>query len=148
MLEVSIDTKLRVNVNDVHQKFKLKNQSAIFKIEDNVIRIYQEESPEKTGGFKASVKRIDQRVSEDSLSSSERFIRIGPTIYYKHYVVGRTRASDGRYVPTLDVRIRSGRHPGTRANPIAVRTKKRAEPIIRAILKQEYGNLELQRLIK
>ncbi len=148
MLTVSIDTKLKVDVGGVHRAIKVKNQTAIKEIVDQGIKIIKAESPVDGGVFRDSVKRLDERGVDGNDGSTERFIRIGPIIYYAPFVIRGTRSGPGRYVPELDVRIRSGTHPGLKANPIMVRSKKRLRPVITAILRKHYGNFELGRFFQ
>jgi hypothetical protein len=143
MLTVNIDTRLKVDVGGVHRTLRIKNKNALREIVEQGIATYKKESPVNNGAFRESVKRLDSQGSEDGEGRTERFIRIGPTIYYSKFVIGGTSQSAGRYVPELDVRIRSGVHPGTKPNPIPKRVKKIMQPKIRAILSKHYGTLEL-----
>ncbi len=144
MLTISIDTKLKVDVGGAHRSFKIKSESAIREIVDAGIRIIKKESPgdRSSGVFRDSVKRLDER-GTSSEGSTERFIRIGPSIYYSKYVINATRPSAGRYVPELDLRIRSGQHPGTGSNPVLTRAKKRLAPVIQGIIRKHYGSFRL-----
>ena len=145
---MSIDTKLNVDVGGMHRAIKIKNKAVINEIVNNVILIAKREAPVHFGTFAESIKRLDERGAEDNGASTERFIRIGPSVYYSKYVVNATRPSPGAYVPQLDVRIRGGVHPGTKANPVMARTKRRVKPIIKKILQTHYGNVELGRFIR
>ncbi len=148
MLTVSIDTKLKVDVGGMHRSIKMKNQLAIKEIVDQGIKIIRKESPVDGGVFRDSVKRLDQGGADGNDGSTERFIRIGPSIYYSKFIIRGTRPSAGAYVPELDVRIRSGTHPGLKPNPVLVRSKRRLTPVIKAILRKHYGNFELGRFFE
>lgn len=147
LFSIKINTRLKVDVGGMHRIMRLKNVSAIDEIVRTSIRIIKDESPEKIGVFKLSVKRLDEKTLRDSEGSIEKHIRIGPSIYYSKFVINATRGSDGRYVSQIDVRIRGGRHPGTKANPVIVRAKKRLRGPIRAIINKHYGNIEIGRFI-
>ncbi len=147
MLTVSIDTKLRVDIGGMHRAIKLKNQAVIKEIVGQGIQIIKKESPVRGGVFRDSVKRLDERGTEGADGSSERFIRIGPSIYYAKFVIGGTKPSAGAYVPELDLRIRSGVHPGLKPNPVIIRAQRRLRPVTKAILRKHYGNIELGRFI-
>lgn len=147
MLTVSIDTRLRVDVGGAHRSIRLKNQLAFKEIVAKGIQIIRSESPVKDGVFRDSVKRLDERGVDGADGSTERFVRIGPSIYYTKFVVKGTKRSSGRYIPEFDVRIRSGTHPGNKPNPVLARSKKRLRPAIQAILRRHYGNFELGRFV-
>lgn len=148
LFDIKIDTRLKVDIGGAHKIMKLKNTSAINEIVRKTIQIVREESPEKTGVFKLSVKRLDERTIRDDEGSTEKHIRIGPNIYYTKYVINPTRPSSGAYIPSIDVRIRGGTHPGTRANPVLVRAKRRLRGPIKAIINRHYGNIEVKRFLR
>ena len=148
LFDIKIDTKLKVDVGGAMRMMKMKNRFAIEEIVDKAIFYIRAESPNNTGVFRLSVKRLDERGGDSDDGSTERFIRVGPSMYYNKYVLNTTRPSAGRYVPQIDVRIRSGQHPGTRANKVLDRAKNRLRPAISAILNKHYSNFELGRFVR
>ena len=63
---------------------------------------------------------------------------IYPTVDYAGYVHDGTGPSPGRYVPAIGVRIKSGMHPGQKANPFMQRaldqSRSRIEKIFEEVL--------------
>lgn len=140
MLQVKIDTRLKVNENGIESTFRIKNEQVVQSITRTAISTVKNEAPVASGVFRDSIRRLDSKGAISLDGTTERFIRIGSNIYYKKYVIYATKPSAGRYVPSLDIRIRSGQHPGTKANPMMIIARRKLQPKIQAILSAQYSN--------
>lgn len=138
MLQIKIRSDIRVNEQAALQIVGLKNRTVIEKINRMIVRILKSNAPVRTGKFRESIKELSKIIKPGDNYSGLSVI--GPTAPHSKYVVRRTRASPGGYIPALDARIASGNHPGTKANRIVHRSINTIRAETQRILNDQYGS--------
>ncbi len=138
MLTIKVRSDIRVNEQAAIQIIGLKNRSVIERISRSVVTILKSEAPVRTGRFRESIKVLQAiRRPGDNFTALEV---IGPTAPHSKFVVRRTKASPGGYIPAIDARIKSGNHPGTKANRIIHRSINKINAEAQRILNDAYGS--------
>ncbi len=138
MLQIKIRSDIRVNEQSALQIVGLKNRTVIEKINRIIVRILKTNAPVRTGKFRESIKVLSKIIKPGDQYSG--LTVIGPTAPHSKFVVRRTRASQGAYIPVLDARIASGNHPGTKANRIVHRSINTIRSETQRILNDQYGS--------
>ncbi len=138
LLTIKVRSDIRVNEQAALQIVNLKNRSVIARISRKVVSILKSEAPVRTGRFRESIKVLSSiKQPGDNFTALEV---IGPTAPHSKFVVRRTKASPGGYIPAIDARIKSGNHPGTKANRIIHRSINTINAEAQRILNDEYGH--------
>ena len=137
MLTIKVRSDIRVNEQAALQIVGLKNRTVIERINRMIVRILKSEAPVRRGVFRESIKVLS-KVEKPGDNHSGLTV-IGPTAPHSKYVVRRTKASPGAYIPALDARVRSGNHPGTKANRIIHRSINKIRAETQRILNDQYG---------
>ncbi len=104
-------------------------EKSVYKVNERAKR----NSPVDKGRMKAS---ISQKVSERALEGE---VAVG--VKYRIYVHEGTKPSPGRYVPAIGKRIKTGMHPGQKANPFLRNAVKESEKEIENYLVQAINNI-------
>lgn len=135
---ITVRTNIRVKEAGAFATIKLKNASIARRIEDMSVRVLKKHAPVKTGRFRNSIEKIASTMRE-SAGQFQGNVRVGPTIFYRHFVIRRTAPSQGAYVPSLDRRVKFGMHPGTAANPFIRNSKPEIRVGAQKIIDNHYG---------
>jgi len=146
---VRITSNIRVNEQGAFDMLRMKNASIVSRIEKMAVRVLKRAAPVKTGRFKNSI-RVVQSARRESSGVFQGFVKIMPTALHSMFVIKRTKASPGVYVPKFDARSRFGRHPGTKSNNFISANKPLIIQQAQGIINNHYGpgRLNIKRFIR
>lgn len=112
---VEIKSNIIVKLAKFDRDASVKNARVVGLIERMAVRALKRNAPVASGKFKRSIRAVPNVVRE-TRGETYGLVRVKPTAKNSVFVLRRTKASPGMYVPAIKKRVKVGRHPGTAAN--------------------------------
>lgn len=101
-------------ISALQRRSKGEARKFVDEIEDRAVTIYKSVVPVRTGKMKASVKVLEKQTKSGGIDLRSN-VKVGPTVPYAEFVDKGAKPSPGAFVPLLGVRVKTGTHPGQRA---------------------------------
>ena len=146
---IKITSNIRPKEGEALNLLRIKNASIVNRIQKMALRVMKQRAPVATGKFRNSIKIINSQ-KRQSEGIFKGFVTIKATAPNSRYIVRRTSASQGAYVPALKKRIQFGQHPGTSANHFIVASRTEILQKAQAIVNDHYrrGSFDVRRFIR
>ncbi len=135
---IKITSNIRPKEGEALNLLRIKNASIVNRIQKMALRVMKQRAPVASGKFKNSIRIVDSKRRESG-GIFQGFVKIMPTATHSIYVIKKTRASQGAYVPKLKKRIKFGMHPGTRANNFITISRIEISQKAQTVVNDHYG---------
>ena len=142
---IKIETRLRANKNGISSFLNL-NIETIEDIKRGALQILRRNAPARSFDLQRSIDVIEH-TRKGGIENSETIIRLGPTAPHSKFVLRGVRPSKGRYVDIIGKRIRTGIHPGQKANPFVKNSRREINSMIRYIIRFKYGRVAIRKFV-